>query len=235
MVKFLTTLGIGSQIETIIRKARDKLILVTPYLQLSDNILERLKYADEHVNEIILIYGKKKLKDEELNKLKNLEKLEIYFHKDLHAKCYYNETMMVISSMNLHEFSMNQNREMGILITRDHDDDIEIYDEVNQEVNEILKSPKIKHISSKKKIKDKTKIAEKKDTEKILSKKDGFCIRCHDKIAFKPDKPYCYDCFSVWNEFKNMDYIDSYCHRCGRYNDSSLNKPLCYSCFSKKD
>ena len=77
MLQFLTTAGVNSAIETIIRKASKRLVLVSPYLQLSQILLERLQNADERVEEIIYIYGKIKLNDEEWKKIIKLKKLKM--------------------------------------------------------------------------------------------------------------------------------------------------------------
>jgi len=230
LVKFLTTIGISNAIETIIRKARKQLVIVSPYLKLSKSLLERLQNADERVDEIIFIYGKEELKDEERGKLLKLTNLKLYFREDLHAKCYFNETQMVISSMNLYESNGNKNREMGLLITRDHEEDITIYDEAIQEVIEIIKSEDT--------VEKKTKDVEEKETKievkiELQTKETGFCIRCHDQIKYNPKRPYCNDCYTIWVEYNNPDYIDSYCHRCGKYNDSTKVYPLCNSCYKK--
>ena len=46
MAEFLTTKGISFHIEHIIRNAKNRLILISPYLQLSKNFFERLQGAD---------------------------------------------------------------------------------------------------------------------------------------------------------------------------------------------
>ena len=44
--------------------------------------------------------------------------------RTLHAKCYFNEQNLVISSMNLYDFSEVNNWEMSILIDKDNDSEI---------------------------------------------------------------------------------------------------------------
>jgi hypothetical protein len=105
MAEFLTTNGTSLQIENIIIDAKTKLILVSPYLQLSKTLYERLKDASNRNVVIKIIYGKDELKPNEKNSLAELKNVEIYFFENLHAKCYFNETKMVITSMNMYEFS----------------------------------------------------------------------------------------------------------------------------------
>jgi len=62
----------------------------------------------------------------------------------------------------------------------------------------------------------------------------GYCIRCKGMIVRNQYKPYCLDCYDVWLDYGNPDYIDKCCHYCGRDNDSTLNKPLCKPCWSRK-
>lgn len=58
MSDFLTTQGVAFQLETIVTGARKRLVLVSPYLQLSQTLYERLREADGRVVKITLIYGK---------------------------------------------------------------------------------------------------------------------------------------------------------------------------------
>ena len=58
MAQFLTTQGTSYYFEQIIIKATKRLILVSPYLKISDIFMVRLQDADKRNVEIIVIYGK---------------------------------------------------------------------------------------------------------------------------------------------------------------------------------
>ncbi|KKL56215.1 hypothetical protein LCGC14_2247650 [marine sediment metagenome] len=138
MAKFLTTLETSARIEKIIKEAKIELTLITPYLKLTKIFLNRLKEADSRNIKIRLIYGKEELKPEEMDHLKELDNLQLYFCEDLHAKCYFNEELMVITSLNLHEYSQSHNREMGVSIKREVDG--VLYSDAVKEIDSILKS-----------------------------------------------------------------------------------------------
>lgn len=135
MAKFLTTVGNSYFIEQIVLNAESSLTIVTPYLKISQTLLDRLRDADRSGIKISLIYGKNELLEKEKKSLYELGNLEIFFCQNLHAKCYHNENELVISSMNLHEFSEKNNREMGILIERTND--VDIFRETLKEIESI--------------------------------------------------------------------------------------------------
>lgn len=137
MPKFLTTTGSAHQIEEVIRDAKESLTLVTPYLKLSKNFIQRLRDANDDGIKITLVYGKETMKETERVKLRNLDNLEVFYCPELHAKCYFNESNLIITSMNLHEYSQNNNREIGILFTAIEDK--EIYNNAVKEVKSIIK------------------------------------------------------------------------------------------------
>ncbi len=116
MADFLTTSGTSHHIENIIMDAKAKLVLVSPYLKLSKTFFERLKDASGKGVSIKIVYGKDELKPNERNSLAELKNAELFYFQNLHAKCFFNESKMVITSMNMYEFSEKTNREMGILI-----------------------------------------------------------------------------------------------------------------------
>ena len=123
MPKFLTTSGTSHLIEDIIIKAKTDLVLITPYLRLSRILSERLTEANHRGVRIRLVYGKSDLHPNEQKQLDALTNIELFFLQNLHAKCYLNENVLVVSSMNLYEFSEKNNREMGIVLTRQGDGD----------------------------------------------------------------------------------------------------------------
>ncbi len=137
MSKFLNTSGITYHLEELIKNANDKLILISPYLKLNDKIKELLEDKNRYKIDVRIIYGKSELQPEEINWLKELEYIRTSFCKNLHAKCYLNESSCIITSLNLYEFSQVNNNEMGILI--DKDTDIKIYNDVLDEAKRIIR------------------------------------------------------------------------------------------------
>lgn len=142
MAKFLTTTGCLHYIEEIIRNASKSLVLVTPFLRLDQNFDNRLHEADERGVKITLIYGKSDLSPIEAKKLNTLQNLDLFYCDNLHAKCYYNENQLLISSMNLYEASKNS-REIGIYIEKQND--TIIFQETLKEVESILKSSNLEN------------------------------------------------------------------------------------------
>jgi phosphatidylserine/phosphatidylglycerophosphate/cardiolipin synthase-like enzyme len=245
MAEFLTTKGISHEIEKIIKNAKGKLFLVSPYLQLSKTLLERLQDASNRGVKIKIIYGKDELKQTEKSSLSALKNLELYFHENLHAKCYFNESRLIITSMNMYQYSEANNREMGVLF--DSVNETALFQEAVDEVASILKHSKpdfLKGFSksmnnnvyssptnngySKNKSFDYTPGRPFRQSSHI-----GFCLRCNEKISFNPDRPYCYNCYDVWAEYENPNYTENHCHACGDNFPSSMVGPLCIDCDNK--
>ncbi len=147
MAKFLTTAGVSYQVELIIKEAKKKLVLISPFVQISKVLLERLQNASDKGVQIHLIYGKDELKPVEKKQLNSIENLKLYYYQNLHAKCYFNEKTMVVTSMNLYEFSDKHNREMGVLIQKS--DDAEMFNDGVEETASIIKSAKIIELENK--------------------------------------------------------------------------------------
>ena len=234
MAEFLTTQGTSYYIEDIIRKAKNKLVLISPFLQISKTLFERLKDADRQNVKIILIYGKDELKPDEKKKLQELRNLSLYFCTNLHAKCFFNETSMVITSMNMYEFSEKTNREMGVLIRAE--DDEKVYSEAVKEAQSILDlaTEDDSRKSKPTQVKQGQQVEPRRTTSR--TKKEGHCIRCRTNIHYNLDSPYCHDCWEKWDaKGGNPDYRepDGKCHACGKPTPTSKAKPLCLSCFKK--
>ncbi len=138
MPKYLRTSGITAGVEELIREARERLYIISPYLKLSDNIRELLNDKEREKAEVRIIFGKQELNPTEMSYLQNLKYVRLYFSKNLHAKCYLNEKKMIICSMNLYEFSQQNNREMGILIERENEADRLVYEDAWKDIESIL-------------------------------------------------------------------------------------------------
>jgi phosphatidylserine/phosphatidylglycerophosphate/cardiolipin synthase-like enzyme len=230
MAEFLTTNGTSYHIENVIIGAKKKLVLVSPYLQISKTFFERLKDAANKNVEIKIIYGKDELKPNEKNSLAELKSIDLFYFENLHAKCYFNESEMVITSMNMYEFSEKNNREMGVFITKIKD--TELFDKaVNETLSIIQSSELIKLTKTKRTFFQSKKNSD--DNGKKKKPKRGYCIRCEDRIPYDIEKPYCWDCFLTWSQFENPDYEENVCHSCGEFEVTSMLKPVCYDCYKE--
>jgi hypothetical protein len=231
MAEFLTTSGTSHNIETIIIDAKTKLILVSPYLQISKTLQERLKDASNRNVKIIIIYGKDELKFNEKNSLSELKNLELYFSGNLHAKCYFNETKMVITSMNMYEFSEKNNREMGVLIDRNFDK--ELFKKAENETLSIIQSAEKIRLNNDDR-NHRTEYNNNNYSKSNYKKRiNGHCLRCNDQINYNPHSPYCNECYSSWSYYQNLDFIENVCHRCGENEHTTMRKPQCYNCFNQ--
>jgi phosphatidylserine/phosphatidylglycerophosphate/cardiolipin synthase-like enzyme len=135
MAKFLNTRKAVSEIEDLIRNAEQRLILISPYLKLSKDFKELLKYRNSKDKITTVIFGKQELNPNEMKFLQSLRFVILKYNQDLHAKCYLSDDKMIITSLNLYEFSMNNNKEMGVLIDLNDASDKELFEEAFKEID----------------------------------------------------------------------------------------------------
>ena len=105
MAKFLSTTGTNYHLEELIKGASDRLILISPFLKLNDRMKELLADKNRLKIDVRIVYGKSELQPQEIEWLRGLTYIRTSFCKNLHAKCYMNEEMCIITSLNLYEFS----------------------------------------------------------------------------------------------------------------------------------
>ena len=236
MAKFLTTTGISAQLEEIIKKAQDRLWLISPFLKITPRIKNLLEDTNRLKIDARVIYGKNELQPEENIWLESMISIRTSFCKDLHAKCYLNENEALLTSMNLYEYSQVNNYEMGILISREVEP--ELYEEIYQEARRILRASEEIHVTVARVTNTDTgseqpPARETKENPQATLKTpaSGFCIRCKADLAANPDKPYCNRCYRSWDRWKNPDYEEKHCHICGNEHGATLAKPLCRDCY----
>lgn len=134
MPKFLNTSATNYYLEELIKNAKERLILISPFLKINDRIRELLEDKNRMKIDVRIVYGKSELHPQEINWLKSLTFVRTSFCKNLHAKCYLNEEVAIITSLNLYNFSQVNNNEMGILLTREADSECyrDAYDEAQR-------------------------------------------------------------------------------------------------------
>ncbi len=113
------------------------MILISPFLKLNDRMKELLADKNRLKIDVRIVYGKSELQPQEIEWLRGLTYIRTSFCKNLHAKCYMNEEMCIITSLNLYEFSQVNNNEMGILIQRS--DDGQLYKDAYEEAQRIIR------------------------------------------------------------------------------------------------
>jgi phosphatidylserine/phosphatidylglycerophosphate/cardiolipin synthase-like enzyme len=122
MAKFLNTSATNYYLEELIKTARERLIIISPFLKINDRMRELLEDKDRMKLDIRIIFGKSELAPKEINWLRSLTFVRTSFCQNLHAKSYINERYAIITSMNLYDFSQINNNEMGVLIARGQED-----------------------------------------------------------------------------------------------------------------
>ena len=123
MAEFLTTTGISSRLTQIIQDAKKRIVIISPYLQVNKLIKDEIDYKIRTSRdiEVWLIFREDKLRAEDREWLDKMPSIKRGLLKSLHAKCYMNENEALVTSMNLYEYSQNNNKEMGIFVSRSQD------------------------------------------------------------------------------------------------------------------
>ena len=211
MAQFLNTQEIMATTSRILRRAQRRIVVISPYLQLSDTWLERFHDAADRNVPVAVVFGKSDNWAEE-SKLRSVETVSVFFLQNLHAKMYLSESEALVGSMNLYEAS-ERNREAGVLLTADAD--AEAFREAWQEATSIINaSERLRFFGQ--------------------EEETGYCIRCGDH-GLSRDRffPLCPDCYESWAEWGNEDYRESYCHACGTSSAVSKRRPFCERCYEE--
>ena len=260
MAELCTRKKCVAEIEDIVMSANERIVLVSPYIDADEGILEWLKRKPMDVD-VVVIYGKKKHQSgmKDLSEVKGVTKI---FVNELHAKCFLNERKALVTSMNLYQYSQKNNVEIGILVTREADG--ELYNDVVKLVEHWESVGKKQYISLKSLMEPERKVPErstqpsgwwgqsamepeptkatrskaasKTQSKKVSAPTDGFCIRCGDDTdIYATDlKPYCLSCYKLWKKAKKSDTNpEKHCHICGKDYKTSLKRPACSQCYKE--
>ena len=171
MAKFLNTSATNYLLEELIKAAKVRLILISPYLKLNDRIKELLADKNRLKIDVRVVYGKNELQPEEINWLQELTFIRTSFCKNLHAKCYLNEESCIVTSLNLYEFSQVNNNEMGVFISRQ--DDAQLFKDAEEEAQRIIRISDEVRILAEKVARDDAEVSETDaaDPEKLTTAK----------------------------------------------------------------
>ena len=149
MGKFLNTEAINIEFGKILDTAKSEVVIITPYLNLTESMIRKFLELSKKGVEILLIHRDDKIDPVAKQKMQSISNLTTLHHPTVHAKCFFNESRMIIGSFNLLEYSQKNNREMGVLILNDDNidtfafDDFEIFEDCLNEVKQIVNASEI--------------------------------------------------------------------------------------------
>lgn len=120
-VQFIFNTDLVAGLENLIKNAKHKLLLVSPFIDLSKEIKAALnEHILKHDFELFVLFGKnednlyKSIKKDSFEFLKQFPNVEIRYNERLHAKFYQNDFDFIMTSINLYDYSLAKNIEVGI-------------------------------------------------------------------------------------------------------------------------
>lgn len=236
--EFLTTQKAAECILDIIDSAKNRIVLISPYVNPKEIIFVKLEEASKKGKQILLVCNEKSLTAGVKQRIISIINLKLLNHGHAHAKCYYNEEKVMYTSLNLLESSENKNMELGILIKRAHDQ--EMYYSALAEPEKIVSSC-LTRINANYKSSNYSKYQNSTfhnfDKYKIrefieIPGKKGVCIRCKTGLNYlNGSLPLCTNCYRIWIQFFNFNYVERFCHWCANKNGTSKRKPFCSTCY----
>lgn len=140
-MEFLKTKDIIQFYEGAIISAKTRIVIVSPYLDIKQSLIDKMKAKLVQDVSVLIICGKRALGEDKLERILSLndnssnKHIELFYCDNLHAKIILNESFAIISSMNLYEASEN-NFECGAMFEAEN----EMYNKINSYVSEIINS-----------------------------------------------------------------------------------------------
>lgn len=120
-VQFLFDNQLIAAVESLIKDSKHRLLLISPFIDLDRRIQDALREKlSRHDFELLVLFGKnednyyKSIKKDSLDFLKQFPSVEIRYNDRLHAKFYQNDFDYIMTSLNLYDYSLAKNIEVGI-------------------------------------------------------------------------------------------------------------------------
>lgn len=241
MAKFVQGNELNLYVENIIKQATESLFIISPYIKLHHRYKNTLLTQKKNNKlQITLVFGKnendykKSMHEEDFLFFSEFPNIEIRYEERLHAKFYANERSSLLTSMNLYEFSQDNNIEAGIflessaikMISNNKSIDEQAFDFFQKvaENSKLLfkKEPQY----SKSAIGFRKKYTESIITENLIddiikSNKQVDSFFKEEKITYKKEK--------TKKEFETKN--TGYCIRCKEKISLDPRYPFCKSCF----
>ena len=174
--------------------------------------------------------------------------IRTHFLKDLHAKCYLNEKMALVTSMNLYDYSMIKNLEMGVLVVRKQNwfdssfEDDDLYQTIRNQAVRIMNQSESAHAPEKSASVRRSRnpaptkrAASRSPLQTVAVPGNGSCIQCGVKIDIDPTRPFCKDHFRRYGTRQATMSIAncSFAISARRDYPTTRRKPACKACWEK--
>jgi hypothetical protein len=207
-----------------------------------------------HSLKLTVMFGKnsdnkwRSLSSDDVEFFKSFPNVEILYVENLHAKYYANETTALLTSMNLYDFSQNNNVEAGVVMKTSRilgSENVDVdswafFDKLMQSAECVFcNEPRFrksmfgvlqKYVGSYIVEDRTTRFFESRDTNFQRDKVEGngYCIRTGAPIPFSVRKPFCTSAFESWSRLKDPDIPENYCHYSGEPSEgkTSFAKPV---------
>jgi hypothetical protein len=120
-LEILYDLQLNAELEKLIQNAKKHLFLVSPYIDLDPKIKDALRTHIDKVDfKLSILFGKAdgeyctSLKKDSFEFFSSFPNIDIRYNERLHAKYYENDFNYIITSMNLYNYSLANNIEIGL-------------------------------------------------------------------------------------------------------------------------
>lgn len=123
MANFYRGNELNNELEKLIKDADNFLYLVSPFIKFHKRIRDELQLKINRPEvKIFILFGKneeqltKSVDSSDIEFLQTFPNITIAYEKELHAKYYASEDRALITSLNLHSYSQNNNIEVGVML-----------------------------------------------------------------------------------------------------------------------
>ena len=216
----------------VFENARSEVVVVTPYLDLSTRAETAIQRARQRNVEVTFVVRKQRRKPNfkaSLSVLRN-NNIKVWELNRLHAKIYYNDSTVLLTSMNLIRSSMDKGREVACILG-DSTSKLQVRNYVQGLIEEARRPQRAsKPVAA--------------QAASFLGRvftglrswtygqggavREGFCISCHEDIVFNRRFALCAEHAALWQR----RFSGNYCHKCGASAKTTKAKPLCDSCYA---
>ncbi len=227
--EFIADGAIYGKLRELIAEASEVLIIVSPYVEPTDDFVREIERAVTRTGDVRLVFRRDRLatyRQEEWFDRFASAGVELGTVERLHSKLYVNERRALVTSMNFNRSSGENSFETGVVFDSGHKvvDGIEHYlADLEPHIEGVGRSSHAPRSAAR----------SGRRTGVRANPANGHCLRCGESIPLNPKRPYCGPDYEKWAEFQNVDFPDRYCHGCGRSHSSTMAKPLCAACFRR--